>query len=167
MTKEVIPIIQGAKDLRLAIVTEDVLPMLRVLQEASLHYQDFWVHFAIIGESHRIRIQRGSDFILEEMLACVEIAPRSCWHYHDFTDLAAHCFQQPQYTMNTYFSSELAPKRPSVASIEYTFPAIHNFDPITRIEWKREGNILRWWTLHSYAETEKFIAVHTQSEFHF
>lgn len=167
MTKQVIPIIQRVKDLRLAIVTKDVLPPLTILRKASINYHDFWVHFAIIGESHRVRIQRGNDFILEEMLACVNVSPNLCWHYHDFTDLAEHRYQQQHYTMNTYFSDNLVPKIPSAAGIEYTFPAVHNFDPVTRINWELKNDTLRWWTLHTYAESKKNISVHTQSEFHF
>jgi hypothetical protein len=167
MNRELIPIIQHTKDLRLAILSEDVLASLTILQEARIHYGDWQVYFAIIGESHRIRIQHQEQFILEEILACVDVQANDCSHYHDFSDLTAHHYQQEQYRIHISFSDKIPLKIPSAQSIEYRFPVIYNLEPITRIEWKLEGNILFWWTLHSYAEPEKIITVHTQSEFHF
>lgn len=167
MTKTLIPIFQRAEDLQLAIVKADVLPMTTTVQEARLNFEDWQVNFIIIGESHRIRIQQAQKFFLEEILACVDIESESCWHYHDFADFAEHSYQDERYQVKTYFSEKMPNKMPSTNCIEYHFPEIYQIQPITRIEWQLLDNSLRWWTLHTYAEAEKYICVHTESVFHF
>lgn len=167
MTKILIPIFQRAQDLRLAVVTQDVLPTTKTMQEANLTFSEWQVNFAIIGESHRIQIRHNGAFFLEEMLACIDIAADSCWHYHDFADLEEHAYREGQYRIQTYFSEVIPDKIETRQGIEYQFPKVHDIYPITRIEWQLSETILRWWTLHTYAEAKKITCVHTQSEFYF
>lgn len=167
MMKTLIPIFQRTEDLQLAIVREDALPATKTVQEASLSYEDWQVHFMIIGESHRIRIRQGENFILGEMLACVNVQSDSCWHHHDFVHLVEHHFEDEQYQIKTFFSESIPDKLDSASCIEYHFPEIYHIEPITRIEWRLVDKRLHWWTLHTYATPEKYICVHTESVFHF
>jgi hypothetical protein len=162
-------VIQHPKNLVLAIMTDDALPQMRLLQRAEYWIGDCLFQFAIIGESHHIRIEQDGKCILNEVLACVAVDEADCQHYQSFTDLHPREHQTPQYRVQVDFGEHPRWFVPldNIMQLEYTFPQTYEQQPITRIQWRQVENALHWWTLHTYALAEQTIYVHTASVFEF
>ena len=169
MTKSTTSVIQHPKDLVLAIMNDDVLPDMLVLQRAEHQIDDWLFQFAIIGESHHIRIEHCGVSILNEVLACVPVKEGDCIHYRTFTDLQASGYQTAQYEVQVDFGERPVWHVPqtNVMQLEYVFPQTFGQQPITRIRWRQVENAVHWWTLHTYADAAQTIYVHTASIFNF
>jgi len=130
------------------------------------------VQFCIIGESHFVVILRDDRPVLSEILACVDIPPRLCFHHHRFGDLMAHHFRQPGYEVSVEFEQlrqgDLADVSGGTAgsSLELQFPRIHGQTPITRIEWTNvTDSKMEWRTLHIYPQRKRVWCVRSLSVF--
>jgi hypothetical protein len=169
MTKITTSVIQHPKNLVLAVMADDSLPEMLVLQRAEHRIADWLFQFAIIGESHHIRVEHSGVCILNEVLACVAVAEAACVHYQAFTELQPYEHQTPQYRIQVDFGEYppwFAPPN-NIMQLEYHFPKTYEQQPFTRIRWRQDKNTVHWWTLHSYAGVEQTIYVHTASVFQF
>jgi hypothetical protein len=114
-----------------------------------------------------VTIEYDGVLVLSELLACVEVEASSCLHHHRFNDLAAHCFQQPGYSISVEFNDcyDDVPVDTN-GVLEVSFPIIADQTPITRIIWTQVGeNAVRWHTLHVYPDEGKMACVHSLSYF--
>jgi hypothetical protein len=168
MTKLTTSVIQHPQDLVLAVVPDNALPLMVVLQQSGHHFHDWLFQFAIIGESHHIRVEHGGKWVLNEVLACVEVAEAECLHYQPFADLRPHRYQTANYQVQVDFGEKPRWTVPdtNVFELKYVFPQTFGQQPLTRIRWRQTENTVHWWTLHTYAEAEKMVYVHTASVFH-
>ena len=162
-------VIQQPKDLVLAIMNDDVLPDMLVLQRAEHWITDWLFQFAIIGESHHIRIEHCGVSILNEVLACVPVKKGDCIHYRAFTDLEPSGYQTAQYEVQVDFGERPLWHVPqtNVMQLEYVFPQTFGQQPVTRIRWRQVENAVHWWTLHTYPDAAQTTYVHTASTFNF
>lgn len=168
MTNFTTSVIQHPQDLVLAIMPDIEVPPMVVLQQSELLIADWRFQFAIIGESHHIRVEDGGACILHEVLACVPVARADCLHYQTFTDLAAHDYKTGEYQVQVDFGEHPRWHIPDdVQQIEYAFPPTFGQHPVTRIQWQQAKNTVHWWTLHTYAGAKHTTYVHTASAFHF
>lgn len=165
MMKKLTPILQRPQDLILAITVDDTLPLTQILKTAHWQSESYRVEFSIIGESHRVRISHNSAFILEEMLACIDVAEADCTHYQALTELAPHSHQHERYQVDISVADTLNHWQPSDQEIVYTFPRINTIDPVTKIQWYTANHTLHWRTLHTYAQQESLIAIYTHSHY--
>jgi hypothetical protein len=168
MTKLTTTVIQHPQDLVLAVVPDSALPPMVVLQQSRHHFRRWLIQFAIIGESHHVRVEHKGKWVLNEVLACVEVAEADCLHYQPFADLRPHRYQTAQYQVQIDFGDKPRWTVPdtNVFELKYVFPPTLGQQPLTRIRWRQAENTVHWWTLHTYAEAEKIISVHTASVFH-
>lgn len=119
-------------------------------------------------------ILRAGVPLLSEVLACVDIPPGICVHYHRFEDLSPHRFSQSGYKVSVTFDQyahncELdfpSTNRTVDGSIEIKFPETHGHTPITYIEWTNLTNSqIEWQTLHVYPQPEAICCVRSLSVF--
>jgi Protein of unknown function DUF2617 len=168
MTKLTTSVIQQPQDVVLAIVSDSALPAMIVLQQSQHHIRDWLFQFAIIGESHHIRVEQAGTWVLNEVLACVKLAEADCLHYQAFKGLQAHSYQNAQYRVNVDFGEKprWAVPDANVLELRYDFPETFGQQPFTRIRWRQIENTLHWWTLHTYAAAGRTVYIHTASVFH-
>src|SRR5688572_32359254 len=88
---------QKAQDLVLAIVENDALPTMRVLVSESVQIAAWRFDFAIIGESHYVRISHEGQLVMREILACMALKAEDCKLYQPFSDLAPFAYQEGAY----------------------------------------------------------------------
>lgn len=157
-------IYQHPTDLTLAILVHELPYDLTVLTSATLQQQDWQFEFQIIGESHRVRILHQQRLILQEVLACIPISDKSCYHLKQFKHLKTHRHQQRGYQTEVWFSDCAGPlfEKPD---LEVWFPEIFHQPPVTQIKWKHHEKAVEWWTLHLYPTVQNAITVLTYSKF--
>jgi hypothetical protein len=161
-------VIQHPTDLILAIMPDDSLPSMIVVKQTEHRIEDWIFQFAIIGASHHIRVSYRDTSILNEILACVDVAESACQHFQSFAVDTTHRYQSDQYQVQVEFGEQPSWEIPTEFedSLEFTFPQTFTQHPLTRIQWQQRGNTIHWWTLHTYAEAQRMINVHTTSVFH-
>lgn len=163
----ILPVLQRPQDLKLAIVTEDCLPRTRNLLEKTLHSADFSFRFAIIGESHRVRVSYRDTFLMEEMLACVELDVKNCHHHHPFTDLQSHHFTEKNYSIQVNLSPDSALWNTQQNEIHFVFPAINGATALTKIQWQQSAPEITWRTCHTYYHGQELTCVYSHSQYKF
>lgn len=167
MTKKLQAVNQRPQDLHLAIVTADKLPQTHTLLSHEIHVGEWSIQFGIIGESHRIRVQRNNQFMLEEMLACVPVSPESCVHHHAFVDLRDHHFTEDNYCVSVTMRRDTGLWKQQDDEMSYTFPAINGIEGMTRIQWTLCESSIAWRTYHSYLHAGDVLCVYSTSEYIF
>lgn len=158
---------QRPQDLKLAIVTTDNLPATKNLLEQNLFIDDWSIRFAIIGESHRVRIDYQGQFIMEEMLACITVPSMDCQHYHGFDDLQTHDFEQSAYHVSVSMQKDMTIWQDIENQISYRFPEIDGIQALTKIQWHYTGKSISWRTLHTYTESGNILCVYSDSNYTF
>jgi hypothetical protein len=160
-------VLQRPQDLVLAVLTHNTLPKMTYLQQATHSIGAWSFEFAIVGESHHVRVTYDGACIMNEILACVQFVDEQCTHFHAFRTLDAHDFESRNYRVEVSFEvrSPWQNPHPPYHQIQYQFPTTQGQMPITRIQWQQHENALNWWTLHTYAEKDKTTHIHTQSSF--
>jgi len=158
---------QRPEALVLAVLDNVTLPSVVYLQQAQYQFEDWIFQFAIIGQSHHIRVEWRGHPILNEVLACVSLTAAACVHYHTFHDLQSHSYNTNAY--HVWVNFDAAPPweipQTSMAQLEFAFPRTYEQAPVTRIQWQACGNAVHWWTLHTYVEAQHTTYVHTKSIF--
>ena len=162
---------QSPTALVLAILEQNLPAGLRVLRQAQIKHASWCVHFRIIGESHAITVSYQDDVVFHEVLACVDVSPQDCTHYQPFRTLQDHHYTQtdiPQYpySVQVNFDPQPAWNTPETSDsmIEFAFPDVGDFTPVTRIHWRIEDHLLIWWTLHTYPNAGNMTYVHSRSQ---
>lgn len=167
MTRQLIPVIQRPHDLVLAVVYNDSLPTTQILRQTFWQFDDWQVNFAIIGESHRICVRKNGAFMLEEMLACIDVPVANCEHHQSFTALQAHQYTGNAYSVRVDVQRGEVNWQTSEHEIAYYFPYVDGIQPITRIQWNHAEKSLQWRTLHTYIDKSEVISIHSQSAYQF
>ncbi len=167
MKNQLIPVNQRPQDLKLAIVTTDSLPQTLNLLEHDERAANWHIRLAIIGESHRVRIACGEQFIMEEMLACVDVPSLICSHHQAFDDLQPHHFSQADYRVSIQFSHDASLWQSQEKELIYTFPEIDGVQAVTKIQWHNSENSFTWRTLHSYQNSSELLYVYSESTYIF
>lgn len=159
---------QNPTDLILAILCTDTQLPLTILDQSVMEVGDLTFTFQIIGESHAVRITHNDTFMLQEILACIEIPTTAAAHYHPFSELASHDYTIPNYyttvTFTSYTTTDPIPTLPA-PNLEVRFPAIYGHQPITQIAWEIAENTVRWKTLHLYPSEHDIISVKSVSNY--
>ena len=159
-------ILQHPQDLQLAVLQDDNLSGLTILQAAHVRCGSWEFKFAIIGESHFVRVTYGGQFIMQEVLACVDLPANVRGHTHALHTLAPHQHQAERYAVQVDFAYEdLHAPTGYDGMLEFAFPEIYGVTPVTRICWWQEAQRLRWQTLHTYPAPERVTYVFTDSFF--
>jgi hypothetical protein len=158
---------QDAQDLLLALVQAEPLPEMRVLLAESWQYQAWRFDFAIIGESHYVRITHEGKLVMLEVLACIRLKAEQCKLYQPLLEMQPFAYQESAYQVAVRFDNRLPDWSQQKNSLRYHFPITHGQIPQTRIQWQHEAGRLRWQTLHSYPEEARLITVLSESEFRF
>lgn len=139
------------------------------LKHAVVLLDNWRFEFHIIGESHLVRIEHEGGLIQQEILACTDLDPRRCQHYHPFVDLASHDYRHRGYAVAIDFAREPGsidlPVDPS-AMLEVVFPEVYGFSPYTQLYWHLDGRIVRWATLHTYPDSHGVTYVRSASQFY-
>jgi len=165
MKAQLTTIDQRPEDLVLAILNKQQTLPLKNLVQRQVDFGPYTIEFHIIGESHRIRVMQRGQFVLEEILACVQLSKSICRHRHAFINGAAHRYHALNYDVQVSFTTQPEWQHPGVDSayIAYAFPAINDFVPLTRIQWQQNEAYIRWWTLHTYHYHATTTYVHSVS----
>lgn len=158
---------QNAQDLVLALVEHDALPSMRVLLAESVEIAAWRFDFAIIGESHYVRISHEGRLLMREILACLPLKAEDCKLYQPFSVLEPFAYQESAYQVAVGFESRLPVWTQKQDSLSYQFPVTHGKVPETRIQWQIHAGQLRWQTLHSYPEARRQRLVLSESAFRF
>jgi hypothetical protein len=159
-------ILQHPQDLRLAVLQDDNLSGLTILQKAEVRCGAWAFVFAIIGESHFVRVTHGGQFIMQEVLACVELPENVRGHTHALDTLARHQYHAERYAVGIDFAyQEMHAPTDYDGMLEYAFPETYGVTPITRICWWQEVDRLRWQTLHTYPALDHITYVFSDSHF--
>lgn len=157
-------IYQHPQALVLGVMSSEIQAELKILRQADLEIEDWRFQFAIIGESHRVRIEKAGQLVLQEILACVPLQSERCLHYHPCLEDQPHTFCWEQYAVSLYFE----PQRTWEAGenqLVVNFPAVHGQIPVTCLKWEVQNETVYWWTLHTYPQPERLICVRTFSKF--
>ena len=194
--KKIKPIVQRPQDLILACVSDDCLPETQILAQNIWQYQDWQIRFAIIGESHRVRLSYQGKFIMEEMLACADIPLQTCQHHHQLADLQPHQYQHANYSVNIdindnptlwqekdeatlvghHSTSKIMRSQKPVSKreshlikkeIKFIFPPINGKEALTRLQWQATKTAIHWRSLHTYICDGKLLCVYSQSQYDF
>lgn len=163
--KPLTPIVQRPQDLILAVVTDDSLPPSHILVERIWQKNDWRITFAIIGESHRIKVEHQGNFVMEEMLACADIPLETCQHHHEFSDLQAHDHQQANYTIAIEMCEQADLWQAQADDLIFNFPAINGIEAVTRLQWQVLDTSIQWRSLHTYINDGALLCIYSQSEF--
>jgi hypothetical protein len=160
------PVYQRPHDLVLGVLRQEMTHPLRVLRRRNWRGGDYTLRFQIIGESHVVRVERAGVLCFQEVLACLPLAPEQCAYMQTFSDLQAHRYAQDDYGVAVTFArgasaGDVMDARR--AGFEVRFRMMHGVIPVTRIEWQRDGDWLRWWTLHTYPDAEAVTSVYSAS----
>jgi hypothetical protein len=156
---------QRAQDLLLALVQHEPMPEMRVLLAESWQYQAWRFEFAIIGESHYVRIEHEGRLLMLEVLACISIKAEQCKLYQPLLEMQAFAYQESAYQVAVTFDNRLPDWSQQKDSLSYHFPITHGQIPQTRIQWQHEVGLLRWQTLHSYPDEAQMITVLSESAY--
>lgn len=167
MKPKLIAINQRPQDLILAVTNQDNLPDTQVLQQASWQVADYSVTFVIIGESHRVKIEQHGQFIMEEMLACVDVPTDDAIYQHSFQNLQHHEHRQRNYSVVVNIDTHKTEWQSTEQEIVYFFPQINSIQPVTRIQWQATKTAIQWRTLHTYIDNQDITNIYTQSHFSF
>lgn len=159
------PIIQRPQDLTLAVVSDDILPASQILMQKIWTHNDWQITFAIIGESHRVRLEHRDKFVMEEMLACVDIPVQSSLHQHQFSDLKAYHHQQKHYDVRIHMTENTKLWQTQTNEIMFNFPSINGREAVTKLQWQSLETSIQWRTLHTYVCDGALLCVYSQSEF--
>lgn len=163
--KNLISVPQNAEDLLLAVLEKDALPKLRVLRSERLLIGDWRFEFAIIGESHTVRIEHGGRLLMLEVLACIDVAQTACKVYQPFSAKQAFAYHESRYQVAVNFSEALPIWTQADNHLRYEFPLTHGQIPETRIQWQLGSGRVTWQTLHSYPDAGGMLVVLSESEF--
>lgn len=158
-------VVQSPHDLVLAVHTEALTVPLDILAQSSVELHGHRLTWAIIGESHTVRVEQAGRVVLHEVFACVDLAGQVCRHQQHFRGLDAHRYGHAGYTIAVAFDRP-AWSVPAACDghLEFAFALTHGRVPVTRIDWQQDGDALRWWTLHTYPEAGGVREVYTYSE---
>lgn len=144
-------IYQEPSQLVLGVAVQRFPCQLTILKQETLAVGDWRFVFHIIGESHFVQVEKHGKLVLQELLACINLDPRSCTHYHHFCNLAPHRFRQENYRIAIDFKHrDKGYTLPTNAGMEVAFPAVHGTIPVTQIRWQVTKNRVQWWTYHLY-----------------
>src|SRR5687768_584771 len=127
---------QKAQDLVLAVVENDALPSMRVLLSESLQLAAWRFDFAIIGESHYVRISHEGRLVMREILACLPLKAEDCKLYQPFGNLEPFAYQESAYQVAVAFESRVPVWTQEEQCLSYQFPVTHGKVPETRIQWQ-------------------------------
>lgn len=162
-------IVQRPNDLMLALLRDGHDLPLTTIKHKRINIANWHITFYIIGESHRVRVLHGDDFVLEEMLACVRVPDDVVLSSYSFTDLHPQRIERDGYEVCVSFSlvrDAQMPVRVAGQVLEHHFPQTYGQTPVTRIQWQYDDTILRWWTLHTYAAAHTTTYVYSASRLH-
>lgn len=143
--------LQRPQDLSLALLLDDCLSGLHIFRQTQVPCGRWNFHFAIIGESHFVRISRDDRFVMQEILACIELPDCSHANVHRLDTLQPYQYDHLPYQVRIH-ASHLPAALPAAVDglLEVEFPITHGVIPVTRICWWQQADTLRWQTLHSY-----------------
>ena len=161
-------VLQKPTDLKLAILRTELPANLTTLKQAVVFAGDWQFSFHIVGESHLVRIEHRRALVLQEVLACIDVAAAQCVDWHQFSDLAEHRYDETDYEVGVTFDDRpdsTGSWADSSAGLVVEFPAIYGCSPVTRIRWELAADRIRWWTLHLYPEPRRITRVLSHSEF--
>lgn len=150
--------------LMFGLLREETQLPITIYQQKTLHVGDFQFCFAIIGESHSVRIKRHDTFLQEEILACLNLT--AGWHVHACHDLQNHQLRAENYHVQITFQRHLPyPPQTGETSLLLEFPTQHPHQtrPLTHIAWNVQHDAIQWQTIHSYPNVDT--VVHTLSHF--
>lgn len=162
MTDALRAIHQHPQDLTLAIAHANRLPTSRALAHATWQRNSWQLDFTIIGESHHVRLLHNGQFIMDELLACVQITV-ACTHQHAFSDLRAHHYQGDGYRIRVWFEAAEPQWQPSAHELVYHFPPIDGRAALTRLQWQWTNRQMLWRSLHTYILDQQIICAYSQS----
>lgn len=163
--KPLTPIVQRPQDLILALVTDDSLPASQILAERIVQKDDWRIRFAIIGESHRVKVEHQGRFIMEEMLACTDISTQTCRHHHQFSDLQAHHHQGKNYSVAIEMCAQADLWNKQSDELVFNFPKINGIEPVTKLQWQVLETSIQWRSLHTYIHAGALLCIYSQSKF--
>ncbi|HEX2905946.1 MAG TPA: DUF2617 family protein [Phototrophicaceae bacterium] len=160
-------------DLVLAVFARPLPVSVTVLAHSSFLLSGCRFVFNIIGESHLVSVERDTNPIFQELLACVPLTPEVCRLYHPFPDLQPFQTKTDTYTASVHFDTLPASadgltqylRQQPAAALEVAFPAVDNITPVTRIWWQPTGDRVHWRTLHIYPDADHITAVWSASSF--
>jgi Protein of unknown function DUF2617 len=161
-------VLQKPTNLKLGILSTELPITLTALKRTAVSTGQWVFSFQIVGESHLVRIEHRGALILQEVLACIDVAAAHCVDCHDFGDRAAYRYKQRDYAVAVSFLDRpewTLPPADSRACLEVEFPTVYGHSPVTRIQWEVTAGAVRWWTLHLYPEPEHLTRVQSRSEF--
>jgi hypothetical protein len=139
---------------------------LTILKQELLTVGQWRFMFHIIGESHFVQVEYDKQLVLQELLACIDLDPAYCSHYHDFGNLNIHRYSHSGYSVNVDFKSrDKGYTLPNGLAMEVAFPAIYGTVPVTQIRWQVTRDKVRWWTHHLYPQEAGVVEVRTQTGF--
>lgn len=158
---------QHPTDLRLCVLSQDTALNFTILKSETIQAVDWQITFAIIGESHFVSIVHAGQMVLREILACADIPQESCIHNYHFIAGSDHKYDYSPsgYQVEVTFHATESPCIPAEHQIQVAFPEIWGRIPITQIGWQQAGQMLRWWTLHTYPHQTGVTSVSTASSF--
>lgn len=160
------PIEQQPEDLVLAVLRRPAPFNLRVLREQVISLgQGMQAVASVVGESHTLRLERGGDVILLEILACVSVPRDACQHYHPLRDLGAHDYAHDAYRTQVTFPGEPSSVPVGWNCLSVTFPTVNGIRPVTRVCWQAQAQAFAWRTLHVYPRAGRCVYVETSSHY--
>lgn len=160
-------ILQRPQDLKLAMLLDDTLSGLHIFRQTQITCGRWNFHFAIIGESHFVRVTHDDRFIMQEVLACIDLPDNLRGNVH-----ALHTLEPYQYDSQRYQVRIAASHQPDVrpsdcdGMLEHQFPITCGAIPVTRICWWQHDHSLRWNTLHSYPAPDRNTYIVSESCFY-
>jgi hypothetical protein len=158
---------QRPEDLILNVLTGEIQPALKVLKQQVVMIHDWRFVFAIIGESHWIRIERHNRLVLQEVLACIPVRAEGSLFYHRCTEALPTSYRWARYDVALHFSASPSPGLPEAEGrLALDFPPLYGIVPTTQIAWKQQAGALHWWTRHTYPGPAQLTYVRTHSTFH-
>jgi hypothetical protein len=162
---DLLSIQQNAQDLLLALVQQEPLPEMRVLLSENWQHQDWHFAFAIIGESHYVRIEHQGQLVMLEVLACLALKAEQCKLYHPLQDMKPFTYQEPAYQVAIRYENHLPLWKQQTQHLRYHFPITYGQTPETRIKWQFGAGRLSWQSLHSYPNESGMVVVLSESSY--
>jgi len=156
---------QRPEDLALSILTTDIQPVFRILKQDVVRIRDWRFMFAIVGESHWVKVEQGRSLVLQEILACVRVEAQHCLHQYACCEHQSHEYTWGRYSVGLHFDAPLNPSLVPDRTLTVRFPSGGGEVPVTEIHWKQEEGRINWWTTHTYPDQKKITFVHTYSTF--
>ncbi|NDJ85896.1 MAG: DUF2617 family protein [Chloroflexi bacterium] len=159
------PVHQQPTDLVLTVIKGGPLLPATILQTATIAHGDWVITFEVIGESHRVVIERAGQVMMQEVLACIVLPPDLDAHHHRFDTLEPYTYQDgPHYA--TRLSFLRSPQLLGSPRLSMTFPQIYGKYPVTQLDWHLRDGVLDWASLHIYPQLRGTIGVYSLSTFH-